>query len=171
MVDLRKMDPERHAALLERREKLRRRIRQEEQLYGLTELRDGLSGAGEPFEILYLGEAPDWTPEWVPAGYSRVAWELVRPAEETWFGDDLQLRRQAALAALRKCAEPAESLLFVYEGRGASFGMTCSVAERHLDLLLVPGISSLSPLWVTSPPKQWLIEVSADAVRVGRPPG
>jgi hypothetical protein len=164
-----KLDPERRAALVRRREQLRHERQLEEQLYGLHELRDGLTAAAEPFEILYWGTAPEWTPEWVPAGYSRIAWELHRPANQFWFDGDLPAGAEAFRRALLLCAQPSEILLLVFEGRMASFRMARSVAERNSRLILDGGISSLSPLWVTSPPSQWLIEVSSEAVRVGTP--
>lgn len=161
------MDPEKRASLVERRESLRRRRELDEQLYGLTGIRDELTKRGEAFEILYWGEAGTWTPDWVPSGYSRIAWELVPPASETFFDQDLQARGAAFREALVQCAGPDESLLFVFEGRLASFRMARTVAERNSELILDGGITSLSPLWVTAPPKQWLIEVSHDTVRLG----
>ena len=160
------MDPERRTFLVERRQRRRREIDRDSQLYGLRELKAALDAAGEQFEILYRGETPRWTPEWVPAGYSRVAWELVPPVEEIRFDDEAS-RREAFVAALSRWAEPAETLLLVFEGKAASFRMARAVAERFADRILDTGIGSLSPLWVTSPPRQWLLEVSFDTVRVG----
>lgn len=167
MNDARPMDPERRAKLMARREALRQHIDREQQLYGLEELRAGLSTAGEEFEILYRGEEPDWAIHWVPQGYSRIPWDIVAPVAAVWFGDDERLGIDTFRDALSRLAAPDEPLLFVFEGRPASFRMARSVAMRRADLLLTSRISSPCPLWVTSPPRQWLIEVADDWVRVG----
>lgn len=161
------MDPDRRAALLKRREKLRHDLHRNRQLAGLEDLRAGLASAGETFEILYRGEVPEWTPGWIPRGYSRIPWHLTPAAEETWFKKDIRARNAAFAHALARVAEPHEELLFVFEGHGASFRMARTVAERHVALILRDRASSLAPVWVTSPPGQWLIEVSSDTVRIG----
>lgn len=161
------MDPKRRAALLMRREKLRHEIDHEQQLVGLEDARAALADAGEAFEILYRGEVPPWTPSWIPWGYSRIPWNLVPTAEETWFKNDLDARDEAFVSALSRLAQPDEKLLFVFEGLAASFRMTRAVADRHVGAILKDRATSLSPLWVTSPPRQWLVEVSSETVRVG----
>lgn len=167
MSDKSDMDPARRASLIARREALRQNIDREQQLYGLTELRDGLAAAGEEFEILYRGEEPNWALDWVPQGYSRIPWNIVTPVTAIWFGDDEPVGAEAFREALARLAAPDEALLFVFDGRPASFRMTRSVAVRRVDLVLACGMSSLSPLWVTSPPRQWLVEVTDEWVRVG----
>jgi hypothetical protein len=163
------MDAERRAALEARREERIRQRERDEQLRGLEAFRAALTEAGEPFEILYWGEEPAWTPDWVPAGYSRVAWELHPPVEETWLGGNEAGIGPAFRKALLRCAGPDDPLLLVFEGRLASFRMSRAVAERHAEAVVGEGVTRLSPLWVTSPPAQWLIEVSYEAVRIGEP--
>jgi hypothetical protein len=161
------MDPADRAALVDKRERLLGERRREEQLQGLQDFRAALTAAGEPFEILYWGEEPVWSPRWIPAGYSRVPWEQCPPDEEIWVGGDKSEIGRAFGRALLRYAAPEDSLLFVFEGRLASFRMARSVAERHTEAVVGGGLTPFSPLWVTSPPKQWLIEISWEAVRVG----
>lgn len=161
------MDPDRRAALQERRERLRRDIGLDRQLAGLEDVQAGLAAAGEAFEILYRGEFPHWTPDWIPRGYGHVPWNLVPAAETTWFKQDLAARNAAFLSALERLAAPDEALLFVFEGRGAAFRMTRAAAGRHVALLLKDRPGAHAPVWVTSASKAWLVEVSSDTVRVG----
>ena len=163
------MTPERRAALATRRDALRQVRQREQQLGGLRELRDALAVEGEPFEILYRGECPSWAPKWVPAGYSHVPWEICDAAEMTWVRDDPDARATAFASALRRCAGPHDTLLLVYEGCAASLRTTRAVVERHIDVILEGLRSAGSPLWVTAPPEQWLIEVSLEMVSVGEP--
>jgi hypothetical protein len=162
------MDPQRKAALLQRRQELRRDLERASQLYGLEELKSALEAAGEPHEILYAGEEPSWALAWIPWGYSRVPWDKVRPAEEIWYRSDLGARDEAAASALARLATPEEPLLVVFEGRAASFRMSRAVLTRNIPAVLDAGYE---PVWITAPPKQWLVEVSREDVRVGDAPG
>jgi hypothetical protein len=162
------MDPQRRAALLQRRQELRDGLDRREQLYGLEDLKAALELAGEPHEILYAGEEPSWALTWIPWGYSRVPWDKVRPAEEIWYRSDLGARDEAAANALARLAAAEEPLLVVFEGRAASFRMSRAVLTRNVRAVLDAGHE---PVWITAPPKQWLVEVSHEDVRVGDAPG
>jgi hypothetical protein len=162
------MDPQRRAALLQRRDDLRRGIDRAGQLYGLEDIKAALEAAGEPHQILYADEAPQgWSPQWIPAGWSRIPWHLVPPAEETWFRRDEAARDEAVVSALSRLAGEQDSLLLIVEGRAASFRIPRAVVERHARVILDTG---WGPLWITAPPDQWLIEVSKEDVRVGDTP-
>jgi hypothetical protein len=158
------MDPQRRADLVQPRQALRENIGRREQLYGLEDLKAALEAAGEPHEILYAGEGPSWSPSWIPWGYSRVPWHLVRPAEGTWFRSNLAARDEAVISALARLAAPDEPLFVVYEGRAASFLMSRAVIERNIAAVMEAG---WEPIWISAPPKQWLVEVSNEDVRVG----
>jgi hypothetical protein len=160
------MDSHRRAALEEQRNNTRLERERQDQLRGLEDLKAALLAAGEAFEIFYRAETPSWTPTWIPWGYSYIPWALVTPAEETWFEDDLDARDEAFVSALSRCAGPHDSVLFVFEGRGASFRMARDAGVRNVGVILAR-VASGSPLWVTCPPKQWLIEVTRENVRVG----
>ena len=138
-------------------------------LGSLTSLVETLRAAGEPIEIAYPQDYPRWTPDWVPYGYSRIAWEKATPAEVTWAKEDDEAREVSFASALERCSKPNDSLLLVYEGQQAFIRTSHDAVMRHVQTVLEQVNISGSPLWVTSPPDQWLIEVGFEMTSVGEP--
>lgn len=138
-------------------------------LGSLSSLVDTMIRSGEAVEIVYPDQIPRWTPQWVPHGYTHIAWDIISAAEVTWAKEDAEAREIAFASAIERSSRLDDQLLLVYEGCQAFIRMSRSTVLRHSRIILAHERISGSPLWVTSPPDQWLVEVSFDMITVGEP--
>ena len=148
------MESDRRTALAERRRFMQQRNAARAFRDDLEPAWTALEAARETFRAYRIGSEPQWSPSWVPAGYSYIPWRELEGVN--WSEDGLD---RAALARLLgellvERLEAADELLFIAEGKTWSIGTARDVFERHAPALLE---AAWDRAYLAAPPADWLI--------------
>lgn len=150
------MDEDKRRQLEARRRFMQRRVDVRALRAEMEPAISALEAAAETFRTYALGEVPQWTPAWMPPGYSRVPWR-----ELDWVGFRRVDDRAAMVATLRELlAErlgPDDEMLFLPDGKAWSMGMTRGAFDAHADALLE---AAWDAVYFAAPPAQWLIQAN-----------
>lgn len=108
-----------------------------------------------------------WTPPFLKVTSTRIFWEGSPPAARAELCETLQERVAAVRNMLEQVAGPEDLLRFSYDGWASPVEIGMADALPVLDILL----DEHRTIWITSKPKNWLIECGDyNTVQLALPP-